>query len=307
MSIAYISSKRFLLHEMGEGHPEQPSRLTHTRDQLIASGLYDRLQHYEAQAATEAQILAAHDPVYFDKLKSTSPREGLAYLDRDTAMNQYSLDAAIHACGAVVQGVDLVLSGKHERAFCAVRPPGHHAEKAKAMGFCMINNIAVGTYHALNKYKLQRIAIIDFDVHHGNGTEDILGNEPRVLFCSSFQHPFYPYTRHAGETMSISNLPLPSGTDGNAYRQAVTEQWISRLHAFNPQLIMISAGFDAHTDDDIANMNLKEDDYRWITRQITDIADEHAGGRIVSTLEGGYNLNALVQSVQSHIEVLSNV
>ncbi len=306
MSVAYISSDNCILHKMAEGHPEQPARLKAIRDQLIESGIFDQLSHYEATPATRKQIERAHDPFYVNGIYQESPEEGLRYLDPDTVMNPYTLDAAIFAAGSVIQGVDLVMSGEHKHAFCAVRPPGHHAESNRAMGFCFFNNIAVGTTHALVKYGLQRVAIIDFDVHHGNGTENILSDESRVLFCSSFQHPFYPYTEHAIETASISNIPLPAGTAGDTFRQAVQKKWLPRLDEFKPQLFLISAGFDAHEDDDMANLRLQVPDYQWITQQIVDLADMYAQGRIVSSLEGGYNLNALALSVQAHIEVLNN-
>ncbi len=307
MSVAYISSDKCMLHEMTEGHPEQPARLQAIREQLIKSGVYDKLHHYAAKPATRKQIEQVHDPLYVKAIHEKSPQEGLRHLNSDTAMNPFTLDAALYAAGAAIEGVDLVMSGEHKHVFCAVRPPGHHAEKKKVMGFCFFNNIAVGTAHALKNYDLQRVAIIDFDVHHGNGTENIFSDESRVLFCSSFQHPFYPYTRHETENDSIINIPLPAGTTGDSFRQAVRKHWLPRLHKFKPQLVMISAGFDAHVEDDMANMRLEVSDYQWITQQLVDMADRYAKGRIVSSLEGGYNLNALAHSVQAHIEVLNNV
>ncbi len=303
--LAFISHPDCRLHEMGAYHPEQPARLGAIQDRLIASGLNMILRHYDAPLATREQLLRVHDADYVDSVMAQAPKEGTVWLDGgDTAMNPQSLDAALRAAGAVVQGVDLVMSGEAGPVFCGVRPPGHHAERRRAMGFCIFNNVAVGAAHALAEHGLRRIAIVDFDVHHGNGTEDIFRDEPKVLFCSSFQYPFYP--QMGADTVSdhIINVPLPSGTSGMQFRQAVEICWLKALDDLRPQMILISAGFDAHAEDDMAHLMLREADYAWVTEQLTTIADRHAQGRIVSTLEGGYNLSALGRSVAAHIDAL---
>ncbi|KPJ90442.1 MAG: deacetylase, partial [Gammaproteobacteria bacterium SG8_11] len=226
--------------------------------------------------------------------------------DPDTAMNEHSLNAALRAAGAVVLGVDLLMSGKEQCAFCNVRPPGHHAEHNRAMGFCFFNNIAVGAAHALQHYGLQRIAIVDFDVHYGNGTEDIFRAEPRVMVFSTFQHPFYPYSGADTHLPNMINVPLPAGTRSAPYREAVEQYWLPALRKFKPELIMISAGFDAHCDDHMAGLCLVDEDYAWVTRHIKNIAAETAQGRIISTLEGGYELDALGRSVHAHLAVLAD-
>lgn len=302
MPIAFISHHACTLHVMGDHHPEEPGRLYAINDRLIASGLDMVLLHYDAPPVTREQLLRVHDADYVQHVFDSSPTEGYVWLDGDTAMGRYTLDAAVHAAGAAVQAVDLVMGGKAGQAFCAVRPPGHHAERARAMGFCFFNNIAVGAAHALAEHGVERVAIVDFDVHHGNGTEDIFSGDERVLFCSSFQHPFYPHTGFDSTAPNVVNCPLPSRADGAAFREAVQEHWLPALERFEPQLVMISAGFDAHREDDMAHLRLHEFDYAWITRRLCDIADRHAGGRVVSALEGGYNLQALARSVAVHIK-----
>lgn len=304
MSVAYITHHAFTLHEMGAHHPEQPARLGAINDRLIASGLDPVLRHHEALPAEREHLLRAHDATYVDWVFASSPSEGLVWLDGDTAMNPATLEAALYAAGSVVQAVDLVMSGSAAQAFCAVRPPGHHAERARAMGFCFFNNIAVGAAHALATYGLERVLIADFDVHHGNGTETIFDGDARVLFCSTFQHPFYPYSGHESQAPNLVNVPLPARADGTAFREAVSKQWLPSIEAFEPQLIMISAGFDAHIEDDMADLRLSEADYAWVTRRLSEVANRHAKGRIVSSLEGGYALSALGRSVAVHIESL---
>lgn len=289
---------------MGPLHPEQPARLSAIEDQLIASGLGFIARRYEAPAASRAQLLRVHDPAYIDLVFTSAPREGLTWLDNDTAMNPYTLEAALRAAGAAVRAVDLVLCGEVGAAFCSVRPPGHHAERTRAMGFCIFNNAAVGAAHALVEHGLERVAIVDFDVHHGNGTEDVFRDEPRVLFCSAFQHPFYPYAGADTASDHIVNVPLAAGTRGGAFRTAVTERWFPALEAFKPQLLMISAGFDGHQEETMAHFGLIERDYAWLTNRLKDIADRHAHGRIVSVLEGGYALGALGRSVAVHLNAL---
>jgi acetoin utilization deacetylase AcuC-like enzyme len=240
-------------------------------------------------------------------VQAAAPQHGLVYLDPDTAMNPFTLNAALRAAGAVVLATDLVLEGKLENAFCAIRPPGHHAESGRAMGFCLFNNVAVGVAHAIEKYGLKRVAIVDFDVHHGNGTEEIFHDDPRVMLCSTFQHPFYPHCGAESGNEHIINVPLPAGTDGEAFRKAVTERWLPALERFRPEMLFISAGFDAHREDDMAMFKLSEPDYAWVTQQLKDVAERHAQGRIVSVLEGGYELHALGRSVAAHIKVLSGL
>jgi len=301
MSVAYISHPACLKHEMGMHHPEQPARLSAINDRLVASGLGMVLLHHDAIPANREHLLLAHDADYIDRIFATSPNEGHVWLDPDTAMNRHTLEAALHAAGAVVQAVDLVMQGAARQAFCAVRPPGHHAERSRSMGFCVFNNVAIGAYHALQQHDLERVAIVDFDVHHGNGTEDIISGDDRVLFCSTFQHPFYPHSGYENCANNVVNVPLANGSSGAAFREAVYHQWLPRLREFEPQLILVSAGFDAHQADDMAGLNLIDDDFKWVTLKICEVAEQSANGRVVSTLEGGYELHALARSVEAHI------
>lgn len=304
MTISIITHPDCLMHDMGAHHPESPARLRAIHDQLLSSGLDLVLQHHDAPLATREQLCRAHDSEHVEQIFLRAPEEGQIWLDPDTSMNPHSLSAALRAAGAVVLGVDLVMSGKSKAVFCNVRPPGHHAERRRAMGFCIFNNIAVGAAHALEAHRLKRVAIVDFDVHHGNGTEDIFRKVPEVLFCSTFQHPFYPDTGAGEVPQHIINVPLPAGTNSQAFRSAVESHWLPELETFQPELILISAGFDAHIEDDMANLNLVDQDYAWVTREIKIIADKYAKGRIVSTLEGGYALSALGRSVAAHIDAL---
>ena len=307
MLTGYITHPDCLKHDMGADHPESPARLRAIEDQLIASGLLPFLQHHDAPLVTFEQLTRVHAPRYVETVQATAPTEGLAYLDPDTAMNPFTLNAALRAAGAVVLATELVLERKVENAFCAIRPPGHHAESARAMGFCLFNNVAVGVAHAIEKYGLNRVAIADFDVHHGNGTEEIFRDDPRVMLCSTFQHPFYPHCGADSGSDHIINVPLPAGTDGEAFRKAVTERWLPALERFQPEMLFISAGFDAHREDDMAMFKLSEPDYAWVTRQLKDVAEKYGQGRIVSVLEGGYELHALGRSVAAHIKVLSGL
>lgn len=302
MSIAYISHPDCQLHEMGAHHPEQPARLSAINDRLIASGLDMVLHHYEAPLASREMLETVHDLGYLDEVFAASPSEGLVWVDGDTAMNPHSLQAARRAAGAVAFGVDLVMQDRARQVFCAVRPPGHHAERARAMGFCLFSNAAVGAYHALLKHDLERVAVVDFDVHHGNGTEDIVADDPRILFCSTFQHPFYPHSGFDSTAANVVNAPLAAGSGSREFREAVATHWLPRLREFAPQLIVVSAGFDAHQADDMAGMNLVDTDYGWVTRRLCDQAEQSAQGRIVSTLEGGYDLHALARSVEAHLK-----
>jgi len=304
MTVAFISHPDCLRHDMGPVHPESPARLWAINDQLIASRLETVLQHYDAPAATREQLERVHDPAYVSLIFRSSPQEGRIALDPETLMNPYTLRAALHAAGAAVLAVDLVMRAEAGAAFCSVRPPGHHAERRRAMGGCLFNNVAVGAAHAMAARGIERVAIVDFDVHHGNGTEDIFRSEPRVLFCSAFQHPCYPYSGAETKSDHIVNIPLPAGTQSAAYRDAVQNRWLPALASFRPQLVLFSAGFDAHHEDDIGQMGLDETDYFWMTKQVKAIADRHAQGRIVSVLEGGYSLHALGRSVVAHLKAL---
>ncbi|QDX82769.1 deacetylase [Denitratisoma sp. DHT3] len=292
---------------MGPDHPECPDRLDAINDRLIAAGLDIYLQHHDAPLAEMAHLLRVHPRSYVEQLQDSAPGHGIVHLDPDTVMSPGTLRAALRAAGAGVLGVDLVMKGEASNAFCAVRPPGHHAERARAMGFCFFNNIAVAAGHALEAWGLERVAIVDFDVHHGNGTENIFSGHPRVLMVGSFQHPFYPYSGTDHPAANMCNVPLPAGTRGDAFRDMVADLWLPRLNAFAPQLVLISAGFDAHCEDDMASLGLVENDYAWVTTQLKTLAETHAGGRIVSMLEGGYALSALGRSAAAHIKVLAGL
>jgi len=307
LQTAYISHPLCLKHEMGAHHPECPARIHAIEDQLIASGLLDLLQRHDAPEASREQLLRVHDADYIDAVAASAPQHGIVELDGDTSMNPFSYPAALRAAGAVVLSVDLVMAGTVENAFCNIRPPGHHAERRRAMGFCIFNNVAVGTAHALEQHDLKRIAIADFDVHHGNGTENIFHDDPRVMLCSTFQHPFYPYVGADSGNEHIINVPLQAGTDGAGFREAVTQHWLPALENFKPELLLISAGFDAHRDDDMAMLGLTESDYAWATKELKRIAEKYAQGRIVSALEGGYELDALGRSALTHIKMLSEL
>jgi len=305
MRTAYISHPLCLKHDMGADHPECPARILAIEDSLREAGLLKHLQRHIAPEASLAQLQRAHDAAYIRAIESSAPSLGIVQLDADTAMNPFSYQAALHAAGAVVLGVDLVMAGQVDNVFCNIRPPGHHACRARAMGFCFFNNIAVGALHALEHHGLQRVAIADFDVHHGNGTENIFHDDPRVMLCSTFQHPFYPYCGADSSNQHIINTGLAAGSGSDEFRSAIMQHWWPALERFQPELLLISAGFDAHLDDRMAMLELTEDDYAWVTTEMRRVADRYAHGRIVSVLEGGYDLHALGQSVLAHIRVLS--
>ncbi len=292
---------------MGSYHPESPARLTAISDHLIAQGIDAYFDYHDAPLATFDQLLRVHPAAHLERIKRASPESGIAHLDPDTAMCPHTWSAALRSAGAGCLGVDLVMDGEVRNAFCAIRPPGHHAERANAMGFCFFNNIAVAAAHALEAHGLQRIAIIDFDVHHGNGTEDIFKGNEKVLMCSIFQHPFYPYSGTENPAPNMCNVPLPAGSGGDEFRAAVADCWLPRLDEFKPEMLFISAGFDAHYEDDMGSMKLFEKDYAWATQQMKDVAARHAGNRIVSMLEGGYVLSALARSVAAHLRVLADI
>ena len=292
---------------MGSYHPESPERLTVISDHMIAQGLDSYFVYYDAPQATFQQLNRVHTAAHLERLKRAAPDLGIVHLDPDTAMNRHTWHAALRAAGAGVKAVDLIMSGEVENAFCAVRPPGHHAEREAAMGFCFFNNIAVAAAHAMAVHGMERVAIIDFDVHHGNGTEDIFRGNDKVLMCSIFQHPFYPYSGADNPAPNMCNVPLPAGSGGEEFRDAVMGVWLPRLEEFKPQLIFISAGFDAHYEDDMGSMKLFEKDYAWATEQLKVVAAKYAEKRIVSMLEGGYVLSALARSVGAHLRSLADL
>ena len=291
-------------HEVPQGHPERPDRLVHLLKHLKETGVTDDFPLKSAPKIGSAQVNNAHGSRYFFSLGEKKPNEGLEALDPDTWMSPRSLDAAEHAAGAVWQGVNDVIGGTDQRVFCAVRPPGHHAEYDSPMGFCLLNSVAIAAINALEIPGINKVAILDFDVHHGNGTVDLCKDNPDILVCSSFQHPFYPGRLHDIHRPHIVNTPLPSGTAGGAFRHAITQDWWPAIHAHHPDINLLSAGFDVHKEDPLAQFQLIEDDYYWITQEIVALANQYAQGRIVSALEGGYDLQALGTSVVAHLEAL---
>ncbi len=312
----YFTHKDCWKHEMGPGHPECPERLDAIEDRLLSSGVGDALERREAPLAALGDLELAHDRMLVAAIRglSESLTEDIlaggppyAQIDPDTALNVHSWNAALRAAGAAIAATDAVLAGEMENAFCAVRPPGHHAGRNKSMGFCVFNNVAIAAKYALERHGLERVAIVDIDVHHGNGTEDIMRGDNRVLMVSFFQHPFYPYSGSETRDGNMVNLPVPAYTKGRDIRELIEMMWIPRLEAFKPEMIFISAGFDAHRDDDLGQLGLVEQDYAWITQRVKDVARRHARGRIVSSLEGGYNLNALARSVEAHLRVLADL
>jgi len=307
MTIALIMHEVCARHEMSPGHPECPQRMAAVSDQLKARQLYDLMTHVEAPKVDLEHVVRAHGQEYVDMVVGHSPTSGTVQLDADTAMNPYSLEAALRAAGAGIRATDDVAAGRHSSAFCAVRPPGHHAEKDRAMGFCLFGSIAAAALYAVDVLGMDRVAVVDFDVHHGNGTEDIVHDHPNILFCSSFQHPYYPgYFRPSVEGQLV-NVPLSAGTASADFREAIMAQWLPALEKYQPQMLFISAGFDAHREDPLAGLELADEDFAWITTQLMDVADRHCEGRIVSMLEGGYSLSALGRSAAEHVKVLMDV
>lgn len=303
---AFFTHPSFLLHEMGAGHPESPARLQAIDEALHSTGLVDVLQHVEARAARWEELALAHAPAYLGALRErlSAVRE-VVQLDPDTAANPHTLNAALHAAGAALQATEWVCQGRVRNAFAAVRPPGHHATRDRAMGFCFFNNAALAVRAALQQHGLQRVALVDFDVHHGNGSEDILAGDPRVLMVGLFEHPLYPFSGLPPRSDNMLNLPLAAHTGSQEVRELIRAHWMPALEKFRPQLIVVSAGFDAHQLDPLALIRLTEVDYAWITEQLVDVARRHASGRIVSLLEGGYHVWALARSVCAHLRVLS--
>jgi acetoin utilization deacetylase AcuC-like enzyme len=309
MSTVYITHPDCQRHEMGAGHPENPERLKSVNESVLSSETIEGLRTLEAPLAEAAQLARVHTPSYVDLIFENAPQSGYLRLDPDTTMNPFSLAAARRAAGAGILAVDELMEGGARNAFCAVRPCGHHATRNRPMGFCIFNNVAVAAAHALEQRGLERVAIVDFDVHHGNGTEDIF-SEPawreRVLMSGFFQHPFYPYSGTEDPAPNMVNIPLAAGSGGAAAREAFERHVLPALEAFRPQIILISAGFDAHEEDLLGGLALIESDYAWMTRALTEVAERHANGRIVSMLEGGYNLAALGRSAVAHVRALAD-
>ena len=295
----------YLNHHVMDGHPERPERLSHVMNHLSQIGLTQDFELVQPQPIPPERILAAHSQSHVEFLTASKPKDGIVPLDPDTWMSPASLSAAELAAGAVFAGMDTVLNGAQRRVFCAVRPPGHHAERDSAMGFCLLNSVAIAAIAALDHADVERVAILDFDVHHGNGTVDICRDHPQILVCSSFQSPYYPNRLDDIVQPNIVNTPLAAGSSGSTFRAAVERDWLPALEAHQPDIVFVSAGFDAHVDDPLADLRLVEEDYRWVTQFIVAVANQYAQGRVVSTLEGGYDLDALARSVTAHIEALA--
>jgi acetoin utilization deacetylase AcuC-like enzyme len=307
LQTALITHPDCVRHEMGSYHPECPERIAAIEDRMIASGLAHHLQRFDAPIVERHCLTRVHSEAHVSRVESMAPETGHAQLDPDTSMNTYSLTAALRAAGAAVLATDLTARGEVDNAFCAVRPPGHHATHDRVMGFCFFNNVAVGAAHAMAVHGASRVAIVDFDVHHGNGTEDIFHDDPRVMLCSTFQHPFYPYCGAGSGNEHIINVPLAAGSGSDDFRAAVMDNWLPALERFQPEFLFVSAGFDAHREDDMAFLNLVDADYRWVTQQIKSVAEQYCPGRIVSLLEGGYALNALGRSAEVHVRELAGL
>lgn len=306
MSTLLITHPACILHNMGPGHPEQPDRLNVILDALNEPE-FSALKRSKAGLATLEQIARCHPLNHVEKILAAIPEHGLAAIDADTSACKDTGEAALRAAGAVIDAVDAVMTGKTRNAFCAVRPPGHHAEPEKVMGFCLFNNVAIGAEYAIEKYGLERVAIVDFDVHHGNGTQAIAYDRPHLFYASTHQMPLYPGTGHANETgvaNNVVNVPLEPMSGSGAFRRAYQEVIIPALRAYRPDLLMISAGFDAHHADPLAQLMLTEDDYSWITGQLVELSEECCCGRLVSSLEGGYDLAALARSTALHVKGL---
>ena len=303
---AFISHPDTLLHMMDGSHPESPARITAIKNAVLSSELSKKLTFYDAPKATKEALLRVHSQAYVDYIFNISPKAGLVRLDSDTAMGPMSLEATLHASGAVLYAVDLVMQKTVDNAFCCIRPPGHHAGRGNSAGFCIFNHVAIGVAYALDQYKLKRAAIIDFDVHHGDGTEDIFKDNPNVMLCSTFQHPYYPHS--GAETLSshILNAPLAAKSNGEAIKKIFEEKFRPAIEQFRPDIVFISAGFDAHVNDPLADLALTKDDYIWMTNFVKAIVNNCYHHRIISCLEGGYHLPSLAESAVAHIEALSS-
>lgn len=303
-------------HDMGPGHPECPERLSAIEDRLLITGVGDALERRQAKPAGMGELLLAHgrrhvaalrglNDILVEEIAAGGPER--YSLDTDTSMNRHTYRAALLSAGAAIDAVNAVVSGEMENAFCCTRPPGHHATRNQAMGFCFFSNVAVAAKYACERLGLKRVAIVDFDVHHGNGTEDIVAGDERILMVSFFQHPFYPEGGSLKQDSNLVNCPVPAYTRGMDIRELVDMMWMPKLEAHQPELILISAGFDSHRDDEMGQLGLVEQDFTWITQRLKGVAQRYANGRIVSCLEGGYNLDALARSVEAHVRVLAGV
>ncbi|MCW5588504.1 MAG: histone deacetylase family protein [Legionellales bacterium] len=304
MTTAFITHPTCLQHEMGMQHPECPQRLSTIYHTLQASGVWDKLRHYTAKKVTHEQILRAHDTEYLNKLLLLNPKDDLIFLDPDTAMNPSTLEAAFYAAGSLITAGEIVMKGKVKQAFCCVRPPGHHAEKNQAMGFCFFNNIAIGALHTIKRFGVKKIVIIDFDVHHGNGTEDIFKDDERILFFSSFEHPLYPFNAKTSRHDNIIYFPQQAGQDASLLLTAMQQQWLPRIREFQPEIIFVSAGFDAHHADPLAHLQFTTEHYQQIMQLISDLANDCCAGKLVISLEGGYHLSALGESVNAILKTI---
>jgi len=312
----YFSHRDCWLHDMGPAHPECAARLDAIEDRLLITGVGDALERRDAPKASMSDLELGHERLHIASIRGLSEMAAdnqviggpaTLMLDTDTAVNGATWNAALRACGAALAATDAVISGEMENAFCAVRPPGHHATRKQAMGFCFFNNVAVAAKYALMRHQLKRVAIVDFDVHHGNGTEDICAGDPHILMVGIFQHPFYPHSGDKDPAANMLNVPVPAYTKGMDIREIVETYWIPRLEEFKPEMVFISAGFDAHREDDMGQLGMVEADYAWITHRIKDIARRFSKGRIVSCLEGGYVMTPLAASVEAHIRVLADL
>ena len=312
----YFSHRDCWKHDMGPGHPECPDRLDAIEDRLLITGVFDALERIDAPLAALADLELAHDRTHIavlrgfterlkDEMAAGGPEH--AQIDPDTSINIHTYTAALRSAGAAMAATDAVMAGELENAFCAVRPPGHHAARNKASGFCFFNNVSVAAKYALERYNLKRVAVVDFDVHHGDGSENILSGDDRVLMVGIFQHPFYPYCGDQNPASNMLNVPVAAYTRGMEVREIIEMTWIPRLEEFKPEMIFISAGFDAHREDDMGQLGLVEQDYAWITQRIKDMARRFSKGRIVSCLEGGYVMSALSRSVEAHVRVLADL
>ena len=312
----YFSHRDCWKHDMGPGHPECPERLDAIEDRLLITGVFDALERIDAPLAALADLELAHDRAHIAVLRGFTERlkdevaaggPTHAQIDPDTSINVHTYTAALRSAGAAMAATDAVMAGELENAFCAVRPPGHHAARNKASGFCFFNNVSVAAKYALERYNLQRVAVVDFDVHHGDGTEDILSGDERALMVGIFQHPFYPFTGDQNPASNMLNVPVAAYTRGMEVRELIEMTWMPRLEEFKPEMIFISAGFDAHREDDMGQLGLVEQDYAWITQRVKDVARRFSKGRIVSCLEGGYVMSALSRSVEAHVRVLADL
>lgn len=303
MSTALVTHSKCLDHVNPPGHPEQVARLQH----ILAALEGKELKRVDAPLAAEDDLLRVHPREYVEMIRDAAPSEGWVQLDGDTFMSPGTLEAAYRAAGGAVRAVDMVLAGEASNAFVACRPPGHHAETSTAMGFCLFGTVAIAAKHALEHHGLKRVAIVDFDVHHGNGTQDLVESDARILFCSTHQSPLFPGTGHAHENgahNNVVNVPLPDGTGSSTFCDVMDNIVLRVVDQFAPELILVSAGFDAHAADPLAGMRLTEQDFTWVTERICDVADTHCRGRVVASLEGGYDLDALAASVACHVDVL---